>query len=373
MSPRQAEMQPDALFPPLAAWLRFGYTFGMAKKALHAVDYLAKSQKHPPKPVCVLFGDEPFLKRQALCRLRDTVLGDDESEFSFFAFDGRKALLSEVLDELGTVAMFGSGNRLAVVEDADKFVTKYRSELEDYVARPAKSVLVLEVKTFPANTRLHKAVAAEGLPLDCSSPPPARLGKWMTGWAKTAYEAELTTAAAELLLETIGPEMGLLDQELAKLAPSAADGKITPEMVEKLVGGWRTKTTWDMLDEALLGNTAAAMLQLDRLLASGESPVGLLGQISASLRRFAAATRLIIQNEAAGRRVVLRSALEQAGIRSFVLKKAEGQLRQLGRNRGKQMYGWLLQADLDLKGFSALPPRAILERLIVRISAPAAK
>ena len=61
------------------------------------------------------------------------------------------------------------------------------------------------------------------------------------------------------------------------------------------------------------------------------------------------------------------------GIRSFVLKKVEGQLRQLGRNRGKQMYGWLLQADMDLKGYSALPPRAILERLIVRISAPAAK
>jgi len=345
----------------------------MAKKALHAVDYLAKPQKHEPRPVCVLFGDDPFLKRQALCRLRDTVLGDDESEFSFFAFEGRKTRLSEVLDELGTVAMFGGGNRLVVVEDADTFVTKYRGELEDYVAKPMSGVLVLEVKTFPANTRLYKAVAADGMPLDCSSPPPARLMKWLVDWAKANYQAELDRAAAEMLLEIIGPEMGLLDQELAKLAPGAADAKITPQMVEKLVGGWRTKTTWEMLDEALSGNTAAAMLQLDRLLASGESPVGLLGQISASLRRFAAATRLILQNEAAGRRVVLRPALEQAGIRPFVLKKAEAQLRQLGRNRGQQMYGWLLQADLDLKGYSALPPRAILERLIVRISSPAAK
>ena len=30
-------------------------------KALHAIDFLAQPQKHPPQPVCVAFGDEPFL------------------------------------------------------------------------------------------------------------------------------------------------------------------------------------------------------------------------------------------------------------------------------------------------------------------------
>jgi hypothetical protein len=30
-----------------------------------------------------------------------------------------------------------------------------------------------------------------------------------------------------------------------------------------------------------------------------------------------------------------------------------------------------LEADLDLKGESAMPPRLILERLIVRLAAPA--
>jgi DNA polymerase-3 subunit delta len=110
------------------------------------------------------------------------------------------------------------------------------------------------------------------------------------------------------------------------------------------------------------------MLQLDRILASGEQPVGLLGQISASLRRLAAATRLIIQAEAGRRRVSLGDALGQAGIRSFVLQKSERQLRLLGRQRGAQLYRWLLEADLDLKGDSAMPPRLILERLIVRIA-----
>ncbi len=351
-------------------------------KLLHAVDYLAAAEKHPPRSVCVLFGDEPFLHRQALLAIRSAVLGCDDGEFSLATFDGAtaktdkeaepKTKLRDVLDELATIAMFGGGQRLVVVDAADEFITRYRSELEAYVARPSASgVLVLDVKSFPANTRLFKAVSAEGLAIDCNAPSGGRLTRWLAAWAKQAHRVQLPQATAEMLVELIGPELGLLDQELAKLALVAGDDKkITPEMVEQSVGGWRAKTAWVMLDAALDGNAAEAMRQLDRLLAAGEEPIAILAQISASLRRFAAATRLVLQAEAAGRRIQLRRALEQAGVKVFILGQAEKQLRRLGRQRGSQLYDWLLEADLDLKGGSTLPKRLILERLIVRLAAP---
>lgn len=345
----------------------------MAGKPLQAVDYLAHPEKHPPRPVCAVFGDDSFLRRQAILAIRASVLGSDESEFSLSTFDGRDTLFRDVHEELSTVAMFGGDKRLAIVEGADEFVTRYRPQLEDYVAKPARSgVLVLEIESFPSNTRLHKAVAESGLLVDCSAPAAARLVKWLVDWARQTHQAQLSQTAAEMLVDLIGPELGLIDQELAKLAlMTGSDKKITPELVTRAVGGWRTKTTWEMLDAALDGKVAEAMSQLDRLLASGEQPVGLLAQISASLRRLAAATRLVLRAEDAGRRVSLRDALERAGIRSFVVQKAERQLKLLGRQRGGQLYGWLLQADLDLKGDSAMPPRLILERLIVRLAAPA--
>jgi len=341
-------------------------------KPLHAFDYLAAPEKHPPRPVCVLFGDEPFLRRQSLLQIRSAVLGYDDGDFSLSTFEGPKSELRDVLDELATVAMFGGGKRLVVVEQADEFVSRYRQELEDYVTRPSPAgVLVLDLKSFPGNTRLFKAVSADGAAIDCNAPAAARVTRWLAARAKQAHQVQLPQPAAEMLLEMVGPELGLLDQELAKLALLAGDQRrITPEMVSRSVGGWRAKTAWQMLDAALDGHAAEALGQLDRLLASGEQPIGILAQISASLRRFAAATRLVLQAEAAGRRVQLRAALQQAGIRSFVLKKAEGQLRRLGRQRGSQLYDWLLQADLDLKGASALPPRSILERLIIRLAAP---
>ena len=347
------------------------YTDQMAGKPIPALDYLARPEKYPPQPVCAVFGDEPFLRQQAILCLRSAVLGGGDGDFSLSTFEGRGISFRDVHEVLSTVAMFGGGKRLVVVEEADDFVTQYRPALEDYVGRPSRSgVLVLDLASLPSNTRLHKAIAAGGLLIDGSTPAPARLCKWLAEWARQRHQVQLSQAAAEMLVELVGPELGLLDQELARLALLAGDDKkILPELVSRSVGGWRAKTTWEMLDAALDGNVREALLQVDRLLASGEQPLGLLGQISASLRRFAAATRLVIQAETAGRRVNLREALEQAGIRAFVLQKAERQLRLLGRQRGAQLYGWLLQADLDLKGESTMPPRLVLERLIVRLSA----
>ena len=340
-------------------------------KALHAIDFLAAPAKHPPKPVCVAFGDEAFLRGHVLSLIRDAVLTGDDGDFSLSVFEGAKANLAEVLDCLATLAMFGGGQRLVIVEDADKFVTRYRGELEDYVSQPAAGgILALALKSWPANTRLYKAVAADGLAIACSTPTPARLARWLVSWSKQAHRIELQNSAAEQLIEMVGPELGLLDQEISRLAlTTEPGGRISAATVKEAVGSWRAKTTWDMLDAALEGKARDAMVQLDRLLLAGENPIAILAQISATLRRFAAATRLVLQGEQAGRRVGLRATLEQAGFKPFVLRKAEQQLRQLGRHRGQQLYGWLLEADLDLKGNSSVEPRLILERLIIRLAA----
>jgi DNA polymerase-3 subunit delta len=166
-----------------------------------------------------------------------------------------------------------------------------------------------------------------------------------------------------------------LDQELAKLASYAGERAIiTAEMVEELVGGWRTKTIWNLLDAALDGNSADALLQLDRLIHAGEAPIALMGQLSSTLRRFAVATRIVQEAQRQRQRMGLRDALQQAGMRPFVLAKSETQLRRLGRIRAGKLLDWLLETDLALKGESSRGPRAriALEQLIVRLAAPAA-
>jgi DNA polymerase-3 subunit delta len=339
-----------------------------------AVDYLADPAAHPPAAVCVLFGDEALLARHALEALRRLVLGEGDGEFSLTRFEGDETPLRDVLDELATVGLFGGGRRLVVVDQADGFVSQHRGELEDYVARPqAANVLALSVASWPSNTRLAKAVASSGLAIECKAPAEAQLPRWLAAWAGSRHGLTLPLESAEAMVEAIGPELGLLDQELAKLAGVVGDtGRVTLELVEEYVAGWRVKTAWSMLDAALDGQTGEALAQLDRLVQSGENPIGILAQIAATLRRLAAATRVIEQAEAEGRRLTLRAALERAEVKPFALGRAEGQLRRLGRKRAGGLYAALLEADLALKGASSAPARAriVLERLVACLAAP---
>ena len=79
-----------------------------AAKPLTAFEFLSDPGKHPPQPVCVLYGDEPYLKRLAIMEIRQAVLGEDaaDAELSLSMLDGDETQLRDVLDELSTIALF---------------------------------------------------------------------------------------------------------------------------------------------------------------------------------------------------------------------------------------------------------------------------
>jgi len=339
---------------------------------VEASESLLEPGRLEPKPVCVLSGDEWFLKAQVLARLRRAALGEVDQEFATTRFDGPDVAFDEVLAELSTLPMFGGGRRLVVIDEADDFVQTYRPELEQYVTRPEEyGLLVLEVKSFPATIRLYRAVATSGLVIRCVALSRGQLRRWLRAWAAQEHNIDLGAPAADLLVEMVGQELGLLDQELRKLALDAGpQGRIGVEQIERAVGTWRAKTAWAVLDAALAGDVPKAFVELDRLLLAGENPTGVLAQMAASLRRLAAAARIVLDGHSQGRRVELASALAQAGVPQYWLAKAQAQLRKLGRERAVKLYRWLLEADMAMKGASSLPPRLILERLLLRLAGP---
>jgi DNA polymerase-3 subunit delta len=218
-----------------------------------AFDYLAAPEKHAPAAVNVLFGDEPFLRRLVLEKLREA-LANGREDVQLTTFDD-EAPWRDVNDELSTGSLFGGGGRrLVMLEDADRFVTTYRPKLEDYVAKPKSSAaLILAVDSWPANTRLYKAVDETGLQIACGVPSRQvgknkevdlpKVSKWLVGRAKAVHKIALDSAAADELVQIVGSEMGVIDQDLAKLALYAPPGgKVTAELVKEVVGGWRLRS-----------------------------------------------------------------------------------------------------------------------------------
>jgi len=354
----------------------------MAKNSAAATsgfDVLVDPTMIQPRPVCVIVGDDGFLQHEVRRALVAELCADD-SDAAPGVVDGDTAELRDVLDALSELALFGGKRRIVVVENADAFVSQYRENLEDYVAMPrADAVLILEVTTWPSNTRLAKAVAGAGLTIKCQTPQQGRelteftrqLKDWLVVAAKREFGGELARPAVEQLVELLPSEPGILYQEVARLALLAGPSqRIDAALVRENVGGWRTRKTWDMIDAAADGRASEALEQLHRLLAAGEEPHALLPQMASTFRKFALAVRLFDQAERRRQTMSIRHALERAGMPPFKLNDAERQLRQIGRPRARQLYRWLLAADLELKGYNSPKERArrVLETFIVRLS-----
>ena len=258
--------------------------------------------------------------------------------------------------------------RLVLVDDADDFVSKHRAALEKYLQQPAKkSILVLDVKSWPKNTRLAKAVAKIGLDIECKALSGRELSNWLTEVCEEEHGKQISRDAIALLVELAGVDLGLLDQELSKLVAYVGDAKrIGADDVRALVGGWKAETTWTMLDAVRDGRLGTALTCLDKLLVAGEAPQRILGGISFVFRRVAQATEISRQG------VPLNAALRQAGVFPRDVGPSEAYLRRIGRRRAEQIYPLLLTADGDLKGSSRAPLRLQLERLLIELSGASA-
>lgn len=329
---------------------------------MQASAFIKGGDKQAIPPVVALFGGDGFLKQSALRLIVGRVLGDEEN-LGLTRLAGDKADLKTVVDTLLTTSMY-SPRQVVVVEDADGFVSSFREGLERYAERPAKkSVLVLDVRTWPATTRLAKKVAATGLPVDCAPLKPAELPGWLIEHSRNRHGKQLDRDAAQRLVELAGADLGLLDQELAKLAAYVGDAaRIDAQAVERLVGGWKAETTWKMLDAVRDGRFDVALAMLDKLLVSGEHPLKLLGGVNFTFRPIAKAVEL------SRRGMPLADALAQAGAKPFTIQPTIAYLRRLTRPTAERLYGWLLQADLDLKGASPAPERVVIESLLVQLS-----
>ncbi|MCA9104161.1 MAG: DNA polymerase III subunit delta [Planctomycetales bacterium] len=348
---------------------------------VHVFNTLNETPDWNAHSLVVLFGDEPFFKRRVVESLQ--AYCEREVGFPPTTFDGETARWADVMDAVSTRSLFDEGgHRFVVVDPADAFVSAHRERLEDEVARTnTVGCLVLNVGTWPANTRLYKAVDKTALQIDCRLPlkkggksiDEKKLRDWLVTWCRTEHGLRLTADGATELLELTGQSLGTIHQELGKmelLLPK--DSTVDIGEIRKMVGGWSQKTVWEIIDFALDGRTADAIAQLDHLLASDEPPQSVFAQVSYTLRRFAAAADAVARSQRQGGRVRLEDLLKGVGFREWpagALKLAEQRLVRLGRERALSLHRVLLQTDLSLKGSHASPARGrdALELLFLRL------
>ena len=194
---------------------------------IHVFDLLDKPPQIPQQGLCALFGSDRFLQHRALEHVLRLVLTDDYEDVPVARF-GSESSWADVVDEINTISLFGSGGpRLAVVDEADSFVNAHRERLEDLVSTSPAGLLILLVSKWPSNTRLFKAMEKSlALQVDCGPPRRGkkkkdvdldRVTQWLNKHARTQYKLKLEKDAAPLLFELARESFGIVEQGLVKL------------------------------------------------------------------------------------------------------------------------------------------------------------
>jgi DNA polymerase III subunit delta len=328
--------------------------------------------------VIVLFGNDNTLHSWILEQLCGKESEDDRVDLS-----GDTAEWRDLRDELNTSSLFAQdSNRWVVLHDGDKFVEKNRDLLESYFAKPNDSNrLVLRVNTFAANTRLYKAATASHTAVHCgipqiksgksSRPDTISLVNFLVGPVAARCQCKLQKTAAECLIDLVGTDIGFLFNSLAKASLYLpVGGTVNEAHVREYVGGWKSKTTWEVIEAAATGKAGEALQHLGKMLDGGERPLALMPQFAWSLRRLAMAEAALDYGDRTGRKIPLTAALQQAGFRAWDSQKGEQQIRQIGRARTSALMRWLLEADLKLKLTHSTDERGrwVLEELFLKLA-----
>ena len=235
-----------------------------------------------PDPVYYLHGEEHVLKDEAVRTLVDRVLDPAMRDFNLdhrTAADQDAESLHALLNTLPMLAE----RRAVVLRGVEQLrkKSKPREALLAYLERPSPSTLLILVQGDaepPEADLAARATTVAATPL-----PPERAARWVAHAAKPLGLA-IEPAAAELLVEAVGPDLGALQQEVQKLAVVVHDRAAGPADVSTLVGVRHGETIHDFVSGALERAPARAAKLVDRVLGqSGMTGVRMVTALGTAL------------------------------------------------------------------------------------------
>ena len=232
------------------------------------------TKKGSSPSVVAIVGNDSFLRSDALARVLEPVR-PEMGDLGPMRFEGERAAPADVLDEVRTPSLLG-GLRVAIVEDADEFISTNRELMERYCAAPVSdSLLILLCNSLPRNTKLHKIIEGHGQIVACEPLKGPAFGTWIAQRASATYGKKIAASAVQSLRRLLGDSPGWIDAELGKLASFVgARPEITSADVNELTDQRREELVFGIIDAMSDGDAAAALSFWDQVMATDRAAQG---------------------------------------------------------------------------------------------------
>ena len=321
---------------------------------------LERSLREGVRPLYLLLGPESYLRQVASQTIADTALAEtflrefSESSFSLLSDSVKSAIIAAEEKPMMGMRVVRIRN-FAKLREADEDI------LIHYLSNPMPTTVMI----FTADD-LDKRKKSSKVLLDVCTVvefPPLKDAE-AKAWAKSRLKELKVTADDQVLTELIrlvGTDVQTLSNELDKLGSAAANtGRLTPDLVDELIGRSRELSNFELGDHLLAGNRKRALETLHRLLEDGAEPVMLVGLIAGNYHRLALGKHLLARG---GREEVFRNI----GLPPF---KRDSYISTLQRSSAAKIArGIQLTAATDLAiKTSQATPRLQLEMLVCELA-----
>ncbi|MFZ4515519.1 MAG: DNA polymerase III subunit delta [Acidimicrobiia bacterium] len=326
-------------------------------------------------------GDDPLLRADALRELVDEVLAGQDRSLAVeeFAIPGRADGDEEVGGAAGRAAVLASAidaaqsppfmtdRRVVIIREIGACSASDVVPLVAYLDDPMPTTVMILVagggRLAPGITKACKASGEERGPVteDVASVLSERA---------SAAGIRLAPDALRAVTEHLGSDAGRVPQIVELLASTYGEGaRLSEADVLPYLGEAGSIPVYELANAVEAGDVAGALTVLDRMLTVTSMqqpkpmhPLQVLAMLHNQVRRLALLDDPSIRTDA--------QAVEALGgkVKPYPAKKALATSRKWGSERIRQAYDALADADLALKGASAMPERTVVEILVARLA-----
>ncbi len=299
-------------------------------------------------PIYLFHGEEEYIKKSALERLRGRVLPMGLEALNETVLEG--AVTAERIIEAAETLPVMCERRLVIVRDWPPLLSgKSKNEAEEaerfikWADDPPESCVLVFYTRAKADGVKKTTKALKKREVLFAALDDATLSRWVRQRAKE-HGAAIGPDACDALVFCAGRDLTRLVGEIGKLASYAGKGgEITAEDVRALVTPTAESTIFQMVDALIAGHFSQAQSLLKNLLVMGEDQVFILYMITRQVRLLSLTRELL---DAKKTQAEIQSAL---GLTSFVAGKQIQQARRMRHEPLENAYRACVEAEFAVK------------------------
>jgi DNA polymerase III subunit delta len=317
------------------------------------VDVLKEIEQGQFRSLYLIHGTETFIIDDAIKKITNGVLSEEDMEFNLSQYDLSETPIQEAIDDAETIG-FMSDRKVVIAKNAifltgqkDNSKVEHNLEaLEEYIKNPCSStvfILVAPYEKLDKRKKITKLLSKEAGVIEAAPFNERSADKWIRERAKE-MNLSITEGAIGRLLQNVGANLLMLDNELNKMAIYIDEGEtITEDIIDDMVAKTLEQNVFTLVEKATARKLDEALTILYDLLRQNEEPIKILALL---LRQF----RIIFQAK-----ILLQQGLSQKDIAQrlklhpYAVKVAIDQGKQYDVDELKGILRTLSDLDYQMK------------------------